>query len=271
MTTRARLLLTVEGYAVEGGMDRSGEPMTCYAPTIALGRHGGPGLADDLWRRYEEVLDLVPSLGVEGVRLTLEWARIEPRPGEVDEAALQRYEEVLGYVGTLGLDVTVVLVDAAWPSWLGLEAWLLPWVVPHVVAHARRVVERFNDLLGGVVVFAQPDDLVTKGYLRASAPPWRTRARRDAGFARAQIAAIERALRADELVGPRIVASSATFNLDAAPDFLADARKNLPVEEIYLRSLLRGTGPTSAATGLLVRQGDQWRVHAPEELLAALR
>jgi beta-glucosidase/6-phospho-beta-glucosidase/beta-galactosidase len=271
MTTPARLLVTVEGYAVEGGLDRLGEPKTCYAPTIALGRHGGPGRADDLWHHYEEVLDLVPSLGFDGVRLTLEWARIEPRPGEVDEAALQRYAAVLAHARALDLSVTVVLVDATWPSWLGLEAWLLPWVVPHVTSHARRVVERFDDALGGVVVFAQPMELVTNGFLRASAPPWRKSAHTDAGFAHAQIAAIERTLAEDEVVGPRLVTSSATLSLDVAPEVIADARANLAVQEIYLRSLLRGSGPTSVAAGLLVHQGDHWRVQAPEELLAALR
>ena len=271
MTNRARLLLTVEGYAVEGGFDRAGGPMTCYAPTIALGRHGGPGAADDLWHDYEEVLDLVPALGVDGVRLTLEWARIEPVAGVVDQAALERYESVLAHALTRGLKVTVVLVDAVWPSWLGQEAWLLPWVVPHVLTHARRVVSRYADVVTGVVAFAQPRELVTKGFLRASAPPWRKSASKDAEFAHAQIATIEGALRDDEIVGPRLVGETTTFDLDVAPEVLRAAREEPDVEEIHLRSLLRGSGPTSCATGLLVRDDGRWRVQATEELLAALR
>jgi beta-glucosidase/6-phospho-beta-glucosidase/beta-galactosidase len=271
MSTRARLLLTLEGYAVEGGFDQAGGPMTCYAPTIALGRHGGPGEADDLWHDYERVLDLVPDLGVDGVRLTLEWARIEPRADDVDEAALARYRAVVAHARSLGLNVTVVLVDAVWPSWLGQEAWLLPWVVPHVLAHARRVVEGLGDLVTGVVAFAQPTELVTNGYLRASAPPWRRSALKDASFAHAQIASIEEALRHDEVVGPRLVGSTVTLNLDDAPESLQAARERAEVDEVYLRSLLRGSGPTSAATGLLVHQEGQWRVRASEELLAALR
>jgi beta-glucosidase len=271
MSPRARLLLTLEGYAVEGGLDGSGQPKTCYAPTIALGRHGGPGAADDLWHSYEEVLDLVPQLGVDGVRLTLEWARLEPRPGEIDEAAFARYGEVIAHARSLGLDVTVVLVDAVWPSWLGQEAWLLPWVVPHVLSHARRVVERYGELVTGVVPFAQALELVTNGFLRQSAPPWRKSALKDASFAHAQIAAIEDALRADDSVAATLVATVATLDLDVAPEVLRDAREHLEVDEIYLRSLLRGSGPTSVMNGLLVRHGERWRVQAPEELLAALR
>jgi hypothetical protein len=122
-----------------------------------------------------------------------------------------------------------------------------------------------------VVAFAQPRELVTKGFLRANAPPWRESASKDAEFAHAQIATIEGALRDDEIVGPRLVGETTTFDLDVAPEVLRAARDEPDVEEIHLRSLLRGSGPTSCATGLLVRDDGRWRVQATEELLAALR
>jgi beta-glucosidase/6-phospho-beta-glucosidase/beta-galactosidase len=270
MTQRARLFVTLEGYAVEGGFDRAGGPMTCYAPTIALGRHAGPGVADELWRDYETVLGFVPDLGFEGVRLTLEWARVEPRQGELDEHALRRYAEVIRFARSLGLDVTIALVDAVWPSWLGQEAWLLPWVVPHVLAHARTMVETFSSDVTGVVAFTQPDELVTRGFLTGAAPPWRKSALKDASFAHAQIGRLIEALRVDEVVGPRLMTSSTVMTLDVAPEDLVAARQSLDVEEIYLRSLLRGSGPTSVAMGLLVQHGGEWRVNATEELLGAL-
>ncbi|MHB8379810.1 MAG: family 1 glycosylhydrolase [Acidimicrobiales bacterium] len=271
MDSRARLFITLEGYAVEGGFDRAGGPMTCYAPTIGLGRHAGPGGADDLWSNYEDVLNFVPSLGFAGVRLTVEWARVEPRQGRYDEGAISRYRDVVRYARALGLDVTVALVDAVWPSWLGLEAWLLPWVVPHVLAHARRLVETFSDDVTGVVAFTQPQELVTRGFLSGTAPPWRRSAFADARFAHAQIEGLIEALGADEIVGPRLVRSSAVTSLDVAPDDFVETRRSLDVDELYVRSLLRGSGPTSTGAGLLALHGDEWRVNAPEELLSALR
>ena len=163
-----------------------GRPRATHRPSRS-GARCGPGAADDLWREYETVLDFVPEMGFDGVRLTLEWARIEPRAGEVDDAALARYREVVRHARSIGLGVTIALVDAVWPAWLGQEAWLLPWVVPHVLAHARRVVEYFGDDITGVLVFAQPEELVTMGFLKASAPPWRRSALSSAGFAHAQI------------------------------------------------------------------------------------
>jgi beta-glucosidase/6-phospho-beta-glucosidase/beta-galactosidase len=271
MASRTRLLVTLEGYAVEGGFDRVGEPMTCYSPTIALGRHAGPGNADDLWRNYETVLDFVPTLGFDGVRLTVEWARIEPREGVVSEDAIARYGEVIRYARLLELDVTIAIVDGAWPAWLGLEAWILPWTVPYVLRHARRVVEAFGDRATGFLAFTQPRELVTRGFLTEKAPPWRQSAVNDAAFAHAQIERIFSSLRGDDVVGARLVTSSAVTTLDVAVEDLLEARRSLDVDEIYVRSLLRGSGPTSVARGLLVQHGSEWRINAPDELLEAFR
>ena len=267
MQRRPRRYVTIEGYAVEGGLDGPYQPSTCFRPTIALGRHAGPGDADDLWRDYERVLDLVPSMGFDGVRLSVEWARIEPRRDEVDEAALERYADVARYAQQLGLGVTVVIVDAAWPAWLGLEAWLLPWVVPRVTEHARRVVGAIP-AASGVVVFADPQSLVN-GYLDASAPPWRAGAHGDAELARRQIELIAAMLREDPLVGPKIVSTTQSVSVDQPIAQISSALESA-CDELYVRSLVRGHGP-SASAGLVVKGSDGWRVEASTALLEVLR
>jgi len=263
---RPRRYVTLEGYAVEGGFDGPYQPSTCFRPTIALGRHAGPGDADDLWHGYEAVLDFVPALGFDGIRLNVEWARVEPRRGEVDESALARYSEVVGHAQSLGLGVTTVIVDAAWPAWLGLEAWLLPWVVPRVVEQTKRVVTSIAP--EAVVVFANPQSLAN-GFLDSSAPPWRRNARVDADLARAQIESIIEVLRDDAIVGPKMIVRSACVRVDQPVSEIRGALET-ECDELYFRSLVRGHGP-SASAGLLVKGSDGWRVDASEELLTVLR
>jgi hypothetical protein len=269
---RPRVLATLEGYAVEGGFDRPHEPSTCYLPTIALGRQEGPGDGESLWRHYEQALDMVPRLGLDGVRLGVEWARIEPRQGVVDVGALDRYREVCAYVSALGLDVTIVLVGSSWPAWLGLEAWLLPWVVPHVVDHGRRVVSHLGEYVTGVVAFSAPENLVRAGYLEGTAPPWRTGARDDAASATGQVERITALLLADPLVGGRMVRSFEMVSVDGPPEVVASSmEKARDRDEIHVRALIRGRGPTSAPAGLLERRDGRWVVAASGPLLAALR
>jgi hypothetical protein len=264
---RPQRYVTLEGYAVEGGFDGPYQPSTCFRPTIALGRHAGPGDADGLWRDYERVLDLVPSLGFDGVRLDVEWARVEPRRDEIDAEALERYADVARYAQNLGLGVTVVIVDAAWPAWLGLEAWLLPWVVPRVIEHARRVVTSIS-VANSVVIFAEPQALVD-GFLDSSAPPWRRGAREDADLALAQIGSIGTLLRGDPVVGPKIVAATTSVSISQPLSQIRSALES-DCDELYIRSLIRGHGP-SASAGLLVKRTDGWRVGASPGLLEVLR
>jgi beta-glucosidase/6-phospho-beta-glucosidase/beta-galactosidase len=267
---RPRLLATLEGYAVEGGFDGRGEPATCFAPTIALGRHPGPGAAMGLWTGYERLLEHAASLGLDGVRLTLEWARVEPRRGEVDVAALDRYARAVAHARTLGLEVTVALVDAAWPAWLGQEAWLMPWVGEHVVAHARRVAEAVDP--ARLVAFADARRLVEDGFLLGTAPPWRRGARPDAAYALGQLRSITDTLQRDDRVGPRLATSFRSIPLDLDPATAVAARRAADgVEELHLRSLLKGSGPTSAPAGLLQRAGDGWAHGEAAQLLAVLR
>lgn len=269
MTPRPLLFATLEGYALEGGYDRAFEPATCYRATIALGRHAGPGNALELWRDYERVLDLAKELGLDGVRLSAEWARIEPRQGYVDGGALARYAEVVAHANAIGLKVTLALIDAAWPSWLGLEAWLLPWVVPRVLEHARRMATYFDADIAGMVVFADGSRLAEGGYLDGALPPWRRAQREDAQHARAQIESIVTQLGADALVGPRLVRSSRTVELTSSAFFDIDAMGDC--DELYIRSLVRGAGPTAARAGLLAKHEGNWRVSAPVEILEVLK
>ncbi|HQU00314.1 MAG TPA: family 1 glycosylhydrolase [Acidimicrobiales bacterium] len=269
MSTRPRTLLTLEGYAVEGGYDVAGGPATCYAPTIALGRQLGPGASDELWRDYEAVIDLAASVGLEGLRVTLEWARLAPRRGYLDEEAARRYDAMLAHARARGLWVSVVLVDAVWPAWAGPEAWLLPWVGPVFRAHAQWCLERFGDVIDAVLPFSQPDALVDLGYRRAQAPPWRARAAADAVHARANLAELDAFVRA--LAPEKMVATHRSLELDVEPEQLTTARRESSLDELHVRSLVRGAGPTAARAGLFARHEGYWRVRAADELLLALR
>jgi beta-glucosidase/6-phospho-beta-glucosidase/beta-galactosidase len=259
-------MATLDGYAVEGGFDRRGEPATCFAATVALGRHAGPGDACQLWRDYEVIVDLAATLRLDGLRLDVEWARVEPRRGAVDIAALARYRVVAQRARAAGLATSVVLVDAAWPAWLGQEAWLLPWVEPRVIEHARRVVDVLGDAIDGVVVFADAPGVIARGFLEGTAPPWRRRAREDAASAATQVARVEAALGDDDVVGPLVVRRHRTVALDAGVDEVAAAVASEDCDEVYLRSLVRGAGPSASSMGLLARHEGVWRVEVPEDL-----
>jgi beta-glucosidase/6-phospho-beta-glucosidase/beta-galactosidase len=246
------VLATLDGYAVEGGFDGSREIPTCFGPAIHLGHVEGPGTALSLWDHYESILPPAAALGLDGLRLTVEWARLEPRQGERDHAALDRYRRLIVAATEMGLPVTAVFVDAAWPAWLGAEAWLLPWVSGPVIAHAEWVVHELGAHLEGVVPFARPTALVDDGFLFATVPPWRHRAAADANTAKIALVALQRHLSENPTVGPLLVGPyrevPALEDAGALGTLLSGCGEDTVV---HLRSLVRGTGPTAGPGGLL--------------------
>src|SRR5579864_3822041 len=75
------------------------------------------GFACDWWRNAERDFDLAKSLGVNALRLSVEWSRIEPREGEFDEAALERYRAMLIALRERGLRPFVTLHHFTNPIW----------------------------------------------------------------------------------------------------------------------------------------------------------
>ncbi len=68
--------------------------------------------------RAEEDLALARGLGHTAHRMGISWARIEPREGQFDERALDRYEAILGAARDLGLDTMVTLHHFTLPRWV---------------------------------------------------------------------------------------------------------------------------------------------------------
>jgi beta-glucosidase len=63
-------------------------------------------------------------LGCDAMRLGVEWARVEPVPGQVDDGALTRYAAILGACRDRGMEPLVTLHHFTHPAWLGEDFWL---------------------------------------------------------------------------------------------------------------------------------------------------
>ena len=75
------------------------------------------GQACDFWNRYEEDFKLARQLNHNSIRIGVEWSRIEPRPGEFNEQALEQYEKMLRSAKTNGLTVFLTLHHFTVPFW----------------------------------------------------------------------------------------------------------------------------------------------------------
>ena len=83
------------------------------------------GRACDYWNRYAEDHQLLVDLGQQGLRLGIEWARLEPTEGSFDDEALEHYVAIVGDLRAKGLQVCLTLNHWVLPNWLAeLGGWL---------------------------------------------------------------------------------------------------------------------------------------------------
>lgn len=75
------------------------------------------GQACDSYNRFDEDFALAEHLGHNAHRLSIEWARIEPREGKFDEQELAHYEKVLQSAKYHGLTTFVTLHHFTSPQW----------------------------------------------------------------------------------------------------------------------------------------------------------
>ncbi|PIS38951.1 MAG: glycoside hydrolase family 1 protein [Candidatus Nealsonbacteria bacterium CG08_land_8_20_14_0_20_43_11] len=76
------------------------------------------GLACDHYHLFEKDFDLMKSLNQNSCRFSLEWSRIEPRPGYFDEKEIAHYRQVLTALKSRGFKTIVTLFHFTLPLWL---------------------------------------------------------------------------------------------------------------------------------------------------------
>jgi len=135
--------------------------------------------------RYADDAALLAQHGLGSLRLTLEWARLEPRPSErgFDAVEVERYRRILRAVREAGLEAWACLAHTSLPGWYSedergfLDERMARRVWPR---HVDRVAEAFGDLVDGWVTFHEPVRHALDAWLHGTLPP----ARRDGDDAR---------------------------------------------------------------------------------------
>ena len=132
------------------------------------------GLACDWWQNAERDFDLAQSLGVNALRLSVEWSRVEPREGEWDEDSIRRYRSMLTELRARGIRPFVTLHHFTNPLWFEKRGAFesLESVRPFV-RYAQRIVAALQGLCSDWCTFNEPNVYVYLGYFLGEFPPGR--------------------------------------------------------------------------------------------------
>lgn len=151
-------------------------PAADWSRWEAEGRVPRSGDGNGLATNHHDDFALLASLGLTHVRITLEWARLEPEPGRIDTDAFDRYDDLLLSARRAGLSVIATLAHGTLPGWYAEDTpghrdpaerqrrWL---------RHVDRCAERFDDHVAVWVPIDDPVGWALRGYGLGSRPPGR--------------------------------------------------------------------------------------------------
>lgn len=133
------------------------------------------GCACDWWENAEADLDRAAGLGLNALRLSVEWSRIEPRPGEFDTGALNRYRHILEGVRERGMEPMVTLHHFTNPVWLAEQGgWESAETIRRFARFVRRVVQDLGALCDLWCTLNEPNVYAFLGYMEGTWPPGRS-------------------------------------------------------------------------------------------------
>ncbi|MGB0115039.1 MAG: family 1 glycosylhydrolase [Ilumatobacteraceae bacterium] len=127
----------------------------------------GPTAGNGFYHGWPDDLAALQELGITDVRLTLDWPRLQQKPGDLDPDWTERFENILAAAAAIELRTWATLYDGSVPRWFDNEGgfadadtfstWWPRWV--------ERAADAFGDRVDGWVPF----DVIPAG----AAQPWR--------------------------------------------------------------------------------------------------
>lgn len=133
------------GVSSSGFQSEGSSPDSNWGRYSASGRaHDRIGTSVDFRHRYREDIARAARLGVSVYRVSVEWARIEPRPGVVNRPELAYYDSMIAAIVAAGMRPMITLDHWVYPGWVATRGgWANPSTPTWWLRNARRVVDRY--------------------------------------------------------------------------------------------------------------------------------
>ncbi len=126
------------------------------------------GRATDFWNRYPEDIGLAQELGCKAFRFSIAWSRVEPAPGQFDDAAFEHYRRLIETIRAAGMEPLLTLHHFTWPIHIEERGGMTAEDFPALFArYTAEVVNRLGKQIRYWITFNEPTQLIY-GYVK----PW---------------------------------------------------------------------------------------------------
>jgi beta-glucosidase len=117
----------------DSGPDPVGSPKEAYGNSV------------DFFQRYRSDIALAAGLGANTYRISINWSRVEPRPGVFSARGLAYYGHVIDAMRAKGIQPLITLNHWDYPMWVYDQGgWTNPKTADDFAAMTTRIVQRFG-------------------------------------------------------------------------------------------------------------------------------
>jgi len=143
----------------------------CDLPEIHAARH---------YEYFDVDFGILESLGLSAFRTGIEWARIEPREGEIDRSSVDFYHRYFSGLKQTGVTTVVTLHHFTNPRWIHkFGGWLSAKTGEKFVDYVSLVCHEFGQYIDYYLVFNEPTVYTQLAYLAGprGLPPYHKNSR----------------------------------------------------------------------------------------------
>lgn len=156
-------------YQVEGGIENCD-----WADASRHGYVPECGKACDHYNKYEEDFDLMKKMGHTFHRISIEWARIEPKEGQFDEKEIEHYRSVLHALHKREITPMVTCWHWTLPMWLSEKGGFSnEGFCEYFSRYCSKLVEELGDEAHLWATINEPMVVASHGYLKGTFPPFK--------------------------------------------------------------------------------------------------
>jgi len=129
------------------------------------------------WTHFERDLHALKALDVNHYRFSIEWARVEPKPGVFNQAAIDHYVKMARELKASGIEPVVTLWHFTFPDWLYHDGnarkanYLDPRILPAWRNYVTRMVTALRPYVRVFVPENEPNGQLQLAYLAGHFPP----------------------------------------------------------------------------------------------------
>jgi beta-glucosidase len=129
-------------------------------------------VAVDFWHRYNEDIQNAKKIGLNTLRTSIAWEKIEPQKGVFNQAVIDHYHEIFKAMRDAGIRPVVCLHHFTSPTWFDKGGgWTNPQSPQEFADYAKYVVSHLYDIVDLWMTFNEPMILIEMGYLKGEVPP----------------------------------------------------------------------------------------------------